>query len=142
MGSQGSELDVTISRNPSLSKSSMIAPPDIPTVFSPRAGATSTNRPMSSFDSNAAGRMRNRFGTPSGYSPRVIYARLSNHFASRSEGSWSRYFISGLKLLDGFVHFPLEGPHLGQSVMTANDLLEILLAGLASLRRGQIAFDF
>src|SRR2546425_13034494 len=44
--------------------------------------------------------------------------------------------------LDGFVHFPLEGPHLGQSVMTANDLLEILLAGLASLRRGQIAFDF
>src|SRR2546425_12766247 len=28
--------------------------------------------------------------------------------------------ISGLKLLDGFVHFPLEGPHLGQSVMTAN----------------------
>src|ERR1700733_4384981 len=84
--------DVTTSNKPLRSKSSTMRPPDMEERLMPAAGATSTKWPTSSADSKLVGEVRYWEGTPAGYFPNVIYARLSIQRTSSASGLRCRYF--------------------------------------------------
>ena len=86
-----------MSSRPSLSKSSMIAPPAWLKRLTPTRWPTSRNLPMSNSEWKKRSRSsRNRGSTLSGYSPRVMWARLSSQRTSRSSGNCSRYSVKCL----------------------------------------------